>query len=604
MAFDRAGAKAAGYSDAEIDAYLAEKEKAARPALSSMDRPEESFLRSAGRAIESGALLGWADEAVGGIGAGIELARTGSISDALRAYRDITDHEREAAANFSASNPKSDLALQLGGGILSLAATPARALAGAGKTYGQLAAGGARVGALAGLGSSEKSSFGEAVKDTAIGAGFGAALSVAVPFALQQGANAVTGAGRWLGNKAEQIGGRLGALAGGEPVTGVLRARPGPSPIEQQAEAYIGALQQGMPEVTGTVGRLVDRADDLGIKLTPGTRYQNDTLRRMEAGLSSNAMTAGPFDDIVRANKGRFTEEMAVKMGLPPGTREVSPEMLGAAVDSIKSGLDDIGNQIGRVRLDKQARSELKTLMTQATDHIAPEPELAGLIRRLQKAHDFGAGTTGRRLMELRSALLKKSQSAWRTGDTAYAQGIDGVIDVLDGVAERSAGPELGAQWAKLRSQWKWVKAFEKGNTFNEATGTVNIGNLRSQLRRDPAYLRGRDIVDGVGDPLLDMARISLLSKQIVNDSGTATRQGALQQFVRHPVESTFTFASKPFVGAYVDSGPLAAPVLGSLLSGPQQTARAAQLGVLSESARRGRDEEPGEDKRRRRRNQ
>lgn len=141
MAFDRAGAKAAGYSDAEIDAYLAEKEKAARPALSSMDRPEESFLRSAGRAIESGALLGWADEAVGGIGAGIELARTGSISDALRAYRDITDHEREAAANFSASNPKSDLALQLGGGILSLAATPARALAGAGKTYGQLAAG-------------------------------------------------------------------------------------------------------------------------------------------------------------------------------------------------------------------------------------------------------------------------------------------------------------------------------------------------------------------------------------------------------------------------------------------------------------------------------
>lgn len=583
MAFDRAAAKSAGYSDDEIDAYLAEQAKSQRPAMSDFKQPDESPFRSAGRSFEQGALLGWADEAVGGIGAGIELARTGSLSDAARAYRDITDHEREAAAQYAADNPKTDFALRMGGGLASLAATwPGRALAGPGTSYASLGYGGARVGALAGLGESNKDSLGEAAWDTTKGAGMGAALSVAIPFLAQQAVNAGTAAGRWAGRQAETVGSRLGALSSGQEVTATVQNAAGPTLGQQQAAQHVGALSSAQPEVTGNAGRLVNRADELGIRLTPGTRYQNDTLRRLEASLSSNDLTSAPFDAMKRANTGTVTDLMAQKMGLPAGTREISPEALGSAVDSIKSGLENVGNQIGRVRIDDEARTALNSLMTEATNPISPNLELAALIRRLQTAHDFNAGTSGQNLMQLRSILLKQSQGAWKGGNSQLGEGIDGVIDVLDGIAERSAGPQLSAEWAKLRGQWRWVKMFEKGNTFNEATGTVNIGNLRQQLRRDPTYLRGRDIQNGVGDPLLDASRISLLSKDIVGDSGTATRLGFLSR-LRNPLETTMTLTSRPFVNAYVNSGPRTAPVLGSLVSGPQQAARATQIGVLSE---------------------
>lgn len=587
MAFDRAAAKAAGYSDAEIDAYLAQKAEAARPSVESFSEPDESLLRSIGRAFEQGALLGFADEAVGGIGAGIELARTGDFGKAARAYRDIRDTERGADAQFAADNPKTNIAARLTGGIASLAATaPGRLLVGSGKTYGALATGGARVGALAGLGESDKDSLSEAAVDAGVGALTGGALAVAVPFAVQQGANAARAGGRFVTKVADTVGPRLGALARGEPVTGsqVL----GPAIGQQQAGQYAGALSGTFPEAMGAPGRLIRRADDLGLQMPPGVRYQSDNLRRLEAGLSSNPQYAAPFDAIRQNNASQITDLMAQKMGLPAGTKEISPEIFGAAIDRIKGGLDDVGEQIGRVKIDKAARKELNALMGQATNTVAPNPELASIIGRLQKAHDFNAGTSGKELMNLRSILLKQSQGAWKSGKAQLGEGLDGVIDVLDGMAERSAGPQLSQQWAELRNQWRWAKMFEKGSTFNEATGKVNIGSLRSQLRRDPTYLRGRDITDAVGDDLLDAARFSVLGRDIVGDSGTATRLNMLAM-IRNPIESAATGLSRPLVNAYVGAGPRTAPIMGSLLSGPGAEARAAQIGVLAEdNARKG----------------
>lgn len=583
MAFDRAAAKSAGYSDDEIDAYLAEQAKSQRPAMSDFKQPDESPFRSAGRSFEQGALLGWADEAVGGIGAGIELARTGSLSDAARAYRDITDHEREAAAQYAADNPKTDFALRMGGGLASLAATwPGRALAGPGTSYASLGYGGARVGALAGLGESNKDSLGEAAWDTTKGAGVGAALGVAIPFLAQQAVNAGTAAGRWAGRQAETVGSRLGALSSGQEVTATVQNAAGPTLGQQQAAQHVGALSSAQPEVTGNAGRLVNRADELGIRLTPGTRYQNDTLRRLEASLSSNDLTSAPFDAMKRANAGKYTELMAEKMGLPPGTSEVTPSRLGMTIDDIKSGMENIAGQIGRTKVDDIARQELNSLMTEATNPITPNFKLAAQIRRLQNAHEFNAGMTGKQLMKLRSDFNELKSLAYTEGNKPLADGYQGLMDVMEGLAERSAGPDIAPRWAQLRNQWRWAKQFEKGQTFNEATGKVRIGSLQASLHKDSAYLRGRDINNGVGDPLLDAARISLLSKDIVGDSGTATRLGFLSR-LRNPLETTMTLTSRPFVNAYVNSGPRTAPVLGSLISGPQGAARAAQVGVLSE---------------------
>jgi len=575
MAYDREAAKAAGLTDEEIDAYLAEKE--ARMKRASFG---ESKLRSAGRAFESGALLGFADEATAGLGAAIEFTRTGSAQRARDAYSDILDAERYAGNEFAERNPKTNAALGVLGGIASLAGTaPGRALAGAGRTYAQLGAGGARVGALSGLGASNRDSIGTAAADTAQGAVIGGALGVAVPFAAQQVANAVRGAGRIAADTV--MPSFASGTSGG------------------QGGTILGSYGQAARQMANDVPRepsawhqsLVRRADELGIPLAPGARFDDHVLRQLDAGFSSNPLTARPYLDARQKQAEVITDLVSQKLGMPADTRQLTPADFGEAVTRIKIGLDDIGRQIGNVKIDQEARTGLDQILARANDPADKLPYIRRAVSGLIDSADSVQPLTGERLMSLRSMFVGKSGDAWKAGSSETAKAYDSIVDVLDGLIERSAPGDIGRQYASLRAKWPFVKMLERRGVLNEASGLVSPNALRNVVAGDVKYIRGRDIdpATGIGDPLLDAMRITRMARDVVPDSGTATRLGFLSRVTRNPMElpgalfdATASIAARPVVNAYFGGGPVSSAVTKSLFSGPQLPARAGQIGVLS----------------------
>lgn len=564
----------------QLRGMLVENAKAGQvDARQTADAESPLTLRGIAGSYASGGTLGWADEARGVLGAAFDVAGGLSpVSDALRSYRLHRDDARREQAQFAADHPVADTAARLTGGLVTVAALPASTV-GVG-SYGAMAKGGALLGGVAGLGESDAPEYLSNAVDAGLGAATGALASVAVPLAVQQGVNAAKAIGSAARRGARYAGSRLGILSSSAAQTPPIA---GTTLIDDYANLYQSSQSTMAPATGAEHARLVSRADDLGIVLPPGARHNNDTLRRFDAALSSNPITARPFDAARQNNAEVITDLVAQRIGLPAGTREISPAMLGAAVDDIGRGLDDIGKQIPWTTFDK-ARDELNRIMTRATDPVMPLPVIKAAVKRLQKAHDFNAGMNGERLMQLRSMYNTAASDAWRAGNSAEAEAYEALVDMLDGIAERASGStQIGKQYAALRKQWSFIKKVEKAGVFNEGKSLISPLSLRRVYARDPAYLRGRDIsASGVGDDLADALRVSQMGKDIVGDSGTATRLGWLSMLRNHPIETVSTMAATPVVSAYVRGGPVTSGVAHSLLTQPGAIATASQRGVLA----------------------
>jgi hypothetical protein len=558
MPFNVEAAKAAGYTDDEISSYLASRRQAGigefeGPVKAPQDPQMYGAAGGPARSFLQGATLGWGDEIVAGASAaGLKLM--GNPAPFSNLYEGIRGAERSRADQFRENNPKTDIGLKIGGGIASMAAGPLRSVAGPGGSYGALAAGGARVGAIAGAGNSEADTALGMGVDAAIGSGIGAAAGVAVPYGIQQGANAT----RWA---ADGVG-RFGPLGSAwrDPVQATVSQTTGPALIAQQA-ALSG--QTAAQPLSGEPARLVGRANDLGMWVPPGVRNNNPTLQRLDASLSSNPLTSAPFDAGRQQNREAITSMIAQKVGLPAGTKEIPPDKWGAAVDAVKEGLETVAEKIGTVQVGDDLAGSIRTAKSW-------EPALK---------IDEAAALTGTQAMSVRSQLTKLGSQLWRKGDQIKAEYVDDLVSQLDDAIERSGGEGVGKAYAAARAPWRWVKLFERPGVYDEGKGVVNPAALRNAVKQTtPGYVRGRDIEDGVGDPLLDALRFTQLSRDIVGDSGTATRLGFLGM-IRNPIETAFTLGSRPVVNAYAAGG---GPVTGSLLSPPGQPALVAQRGVLA----------------------
>lgn len=186
--------------------------------------PEEtgpSKLESLLRGGAQGALLGFADEATGMGEAALNPSTYSGVDEALANYTKSRDESR---ANYKAAeeaNPNTYMAGNVGGGV----ATSLIPILGAGKgvaTLGSLIGTGAKVGGLAGLGESKadltQGEVGQAAKDTALGAGIGAATSGIIGGAVEGGKSLLDYAGK------KQFGRDFGDIArayrNGETLTG------------------------------------------------------------------------------------------------------------------------------------------------------------------------------------------------------------------------------------------------------------------------------------------------------------------------------------------------------------------------------------------------
>lgn len=174
VGFDRAGAKAAGYTDAEIDAFLAQESAApstpkATPKAAENWSPRGKALSVAREAIGQGAGFGFGDEAE---------ALITSLLPGRKSYSEELQRIRGEMGEFGEAYPKTVLASQLAGGLASGAGLARGALAGAkgaSSVAQALTKSAALQGALGGAGASD-----EGLANRLVGAGGGAVLGGAL----------------------------------------------------------------------------------------------------------------------------------------------------------------------------------------------------------------------------------------------------------------------------------------------------------------------------------------------------------------------------------------------------------------------------------------
>lgn len=263
--------------------------------------------------------------------------------------------------------------------------------------------------------------------------------------------------------------------------------------------------------------RLMSRADDLGFRLTPGERLNSPMLRGLEASMESFPPTAGPMK-AARAGRQEVMNRVAVEALGETGENLADDTLAGAA-----SRIGEEFNQVIRKRtfpIDDQFVDELANIEEASRRGVMGGATLDTPISRILDEASEGS-VSGDTLQKWRTTIQTDANKAWRsdTVATEYAQGLDKLVDSIDGLIARNLDEAQGARWAKAKEQWSVLKQLEKANAVDEL-GDVRGRKLANNLSRTDigGYFRGQNTSD-----LYDAARLSRAYPPLA-DSGTAAR--------------------------------------------------------------------------------
>ena len=346
---------------------------------------------------------------------------------------------------------------------------------------------------------------------------------------------------------------------------------------------------------------LAGEADRLGIKLTPGQRSGNRARQKFEAGMESNAVLGGPFDDLIDQNQVRYGELAAAAIG-ERGAKALTPEVLGRATERLGRTFGQVTEELGAVVPDmadpaseaagrfmnriQQARAgEVADIRTQRVvqgegiqtveSQLKVKP-IVDVIEALAGGGDLNAA----KLVEIRSSLADEIHAlANDRGGVARGsqiRGLSDIVDAVDNLIVESAGeagvPELAERYATGRMQWRMLQAMQQGRA-TDALGEVRAKSVDGILRREypREYRRGGLTGEdgGRGGQLQDVANFmdatrvgSALLRDIVGNSGTATRS-LPGQLMADPSGGITQLATRAIVGGPLTRLSLKVPSLG-----------------------------------------
>jgi hypothetical protein len=557
----------AGWSDQQVQKWFNEEYLPSQKpqVLGSRATGSELSGRNAARAFAQGGTFGFQDELQAALGAGLDVLggniQPGGFGDQ---YRFLRDQERRDQERFAAANPKTNLALQVAGG----AAIPVGAAGNAARAgtlgWGTLAKTGAKLGAVAGLGTSEAeltdptgSNLAAAALDTGVGAGVGAGLGVALPWTVQQGVGALQSAGRAVGDFANRVAPQAAATT-----RNAARQTLGRLGIQQYLNR-VGQATQRPSNVGPAHQRSVDRLEELGYEVTPGVRMNDRQLRDMEAMHRSNPFSpiGARLWDANQRNARLLNRQSAERIGLYP-TDELSDVSLGVAKTRLNQGFEAIKDSIPPFKFDSESRVRMNRIMARASDPASPKRKVMGEIRRLQQTQDFNGSITGARALELRSRWSKDASAAYRRGEGEMGELYNDLVMMLDERVGRAVDPGVQPAWSLLRRQWKDLLVLKGPGVVTK--NSVNPAALNQSLRRiyRDRYALAQDVdpVTGRGDDWFDAVRGLANASDMIGDSGTATRLSYMQHGAGLSLGGVAALsasrASAPvFGGAYMQGG-------------------------------------------------
>lgn len=469
--------------------------------------------------LAQGVSFGFADEIAGGVGAAgnsvydfFSGGDSGSFSDNYDRIRDKWRSDNEA---FSKRNPKTALAAEIAGGLLTGGAGAARvgALRGA-QTIGRLAGLGAVQGTIAGAGHSKAEDLKGVTKDAAIGGLLGGGLGAATPAIGRAVGGVVRGVGRGVNR----------ALGGGL------------NNVEQQA---------------------VQTLDDFGIPLTAGQRAGTRPLQQTETTLADIPFVGGPLNSVLSNQRqvyqsrllrlAGFTDDDAVQGLVSPeaiqraydrfshryaeALGDTSVEVNERFVNTLINAGDRYASRIGakgvptfrrtindifdrategrNMRLsgeDYQAiRRDLGTLERSAGDNHGLRNAYRDIKRELDQAFLNAAGTTRaaiKRNLDNEYAHLIQIDDLVRKGSGDTANG-----NIPIGMLARKAAKSPGSQeWRNLTSAAKAILPDKVPNSGTAARGITGglllTGGATSPAAMIPLAVASRVGASALSNPL------------------------------------------------------------------------------------------------------
>lgn len=220
---------------------------------------------------------------------------------------------------------------------------------------------------------------------------------------------------------------------------------------------------------TDEASRLLSRAQELGFELTPGQVTGSGILRRVEAALQSNPLTAGAYDRIVQSNQRLLNRYAARTIG--SSAEDVGIITRDAAATRIGDVFNRLGDDVGEVTLDRGFVDGVRRLGLQGRLLRDDLGEMARFFDEAGEASEVIVD--GQMLMRLRSRLGKKMAEAWRKGEDELGEAASRYIDDIDDIIASQVPEESIQRFSAAREQWRNLKVLERGNSIT-AEGNVN----------------------------------------------------------------------------------------------------------------------------------
>jgi hypothetical protein len=467
---ERAKAAREGTLKPPSDARLARQ--AEIDAQSEIALRDPGALTAAAAGAAQGSTFGFADEIIGGVGAAGGLVgdlATGNWSGVLdRAgarYAGARDFTRALTENARVARPKTTMAAEIGGAVMSPASAafiPARGASLAG-TVGNAAMAGGAAGALYGFGTGE-GGVGQRVQNAATSALGGAVIGGAIPV--------------------------VGDLAG-------------------KGLQKLVSPNAGADDVRLALGKVLD---DFGVPITAGQRTGSKQLMYREGQTAGGRRIAG---DQAEA----FTEAALKTAGI--NAKRATPEVLDEAATRIGQVFDDVTRGVdvtpdrNSITALSQAVSEYKSLAPTANQ----APLVSNIFKDVTKAFRGGNTIPAATVNTWRSSLSKLTTSADAATREAARMALETVDDMLTQSLNAAGRMDDVARLATARGQWRNFLAIQKV-AVREGDGLLSPAKLRATViqQGEAAFARGKR-----GD-LGTLARAGGEVMEALPDSGTAQR--------------------------------------------------------------------------------
>ena len=333
------------------------------------------------------------------------------------------------------------------------------------------------------------------------------AMTALNPFATQEDIDKRAAEQQWVNQRPWAQGGQIGAdMMMTAPVgglvsaparavgSGVIEAMTTPGNSDKRADAFsYGTLGAGIGEGIGKTAeflinpfkkvanpikdKLIQQAEQMGIKLTAAQATGNKTLKTMDTALdyipSSSVMQHEAKDAQRKAwQKALFNQG---------GENADNASAMGDMKRRISGDYNDVAGR-NNIVVDQKLKDALDAIGSDRNMNIMDVNKRPIISQYLQDFNQpVGSTFSGQGYQNTRS-MLDKQYKSFKNTNPAEAESLKGIRDSIDSAMGRSVSPEDALKWNGANKDWSVMKSIERG--VDPTTGEVSANLLLNGLKQ------------------------------------------------------------------------------------------------------------------------